>query len=194
MSRSATAFLLVCCLFIFINCNDSVNEQHAKQTAEDTSLFFPVHDYFLQQIHTVDSLNAFKKIITKNNSGEQTSDLSTFEFKSLAANFIEVNIAAPEIKKYYIENIFFDASTNSYAFNYTSKNKDLPVESIDVLLDPATQIVKRIFINKSYISADTIITEKLGWKHNENFTIHVYKKVNDSIVETQQKTILWNNF
>jgi len=96
------------------------------------------------------------------------------------------------IKKYYKESIFNDISTGSNTFTYTSVNKNLPLQTIDILLDTSSDIVKRVFITKSFVKGDSAITEKLGWKTDRSFTITRLLQLPGKKETTQQINVLWS--
>src|SRR5438128_10435487 len=111
-------------------------------------------------------------MITNINGQKDSAAINTEQFNKLVEPFLENNIADTSVKKYYRQSVFQDLTTGSYTFNYTSINSSLPVQNLYVLLDTATQAVKRVFISRFKIKGDSTITEKLSWKNDNRFIIN----------------------
>src|SRR5437016_487987 len=150
MKKGVLIFLLFTCIIIIIaGCKNHTVARGMTETS-DTVHFFPVNEYFKEQIKDVDASAAsiYKITIDHNSNKRDSSVLSKQQFDEWAQSFLEYDISDRRIHKYYKENIFMDETTRSYTFNYTTMDSSLPLQSIDVLLDIDDQHVKRIFINK----------------------------------------------
>ena len=180
-------------LILFVACNNQPQmESKFKTVTSDTTQFYPLKNYLISQIKTVDkSEDKISKVTITD--GHKDSALITKEtFDLLAKNFIEFNIADSSVKKFYTQNIFLDQTTNSNTFTYTTNNEDLPIQSAEVLLDAASNDVKRIFFTVMAHSGDSSITKKMGWKNNSSFFINSIIQQKDKKETVQQTTVSWN--
>ena len=59
-------------------------------------------------------------------------------------------------------------------------------------MNETTQEVTRIFIRKSFLKGDTLITENAGWKTDANFYINTTKEIKDKNPVSQQLIVVWN--
>ncbi|MEP6845149.1 MAG: hypothetical protein ABI861_04070 [Panacibacter sp.] len=111
----------------------------------------------------------------------------------MAKPFLQDDINDTAIKKYYRESIFHDATTASNTFNYTSVNNNLPLQTLDVLLDTSTDIIKRVFITKRFVKDDSLFTEKMSWKTGQSFSINRIIQTTGNKEITQQINVKWNS-
>lgn len=185
--------IAVLVILSFIACNNnrqSVNE--SKLPSTDSSVFYPVKEYFITQLAHTDSLPNIVYTYSDSEDKKDSLIISHGRLRQLAQSFLEDDINNIKIKKYYRESIFHDESTGSNTFNYTSVNTNLPLQTIDILLDTATDVVKSIFITKSFSKGDTLLTEKMWWKTNRGFSINSVIQPAGKPVITQRVTVSWN--
>jgi hypothetical protein len=89
--------------------------------------------------------------------------------------------------------IFHDQTTKSFTLNYSTTNKDLEVQNIDVLLEEDGETVKRIFIRKFRSNNDSSSIEQLSWKPNTSFQIsRMVRETNDK-ENNYKTTVVWND-
>src|SRR4051794_3481054 len=174
----------------------SANDDDAKNKnlpSADSTVFYPVREYFLSQIKSVDS--SMPPIhMARTIDGQKNSTVINIEqFNKMAQPFLENNIADLSVKKYYRQSVFQDMTTSSYTFNYTSVNLSLPVQNLSILLDTTTQIVKRVFISKIKINGDSTITEKLSWKNDNSFLINRAIQLPKEKVIKEQISVVWHD-
>ncbi len=163
-----------------------------KTVTSDTAVFYPVKEYFLQQIREVDSSAGFIYKTTLENGRADSTALSKKQFDSLAQFFLRYDISDKRVRNYYKENIFLDETTHSYTFNYTAADDLLPLKRLDVLLDVGSTQVKRVFITISETVDGYEVTDKAGWKTGDRFFINGITDRGGS-TSVQQNTIVWRN-
>ncbi|MGI8952756.1 MAG: hypothetical protein ACR2FN_14365 [Chitinophagaceae bacterium] len=187
-------FFVLMNIIFFISCKQTSTEKETKKTSsKDTTTFFPVADYIQQQIKLVDSTPYFMYLISIRNGKKDSSQINTHQFDSLVQPFREIDISNPSIKKNYTESVFEDKSTQSYTLTYSTNNKSLSTQNIDVLLNEENQQVKRIFINCFYDNNDSAITQKLGWKSFHSCSIIRIIQYKNGKQSTEQNLIVWND-
>ena len=179
-----------------IACNEPASEVKAPPGKEAAAEIFPVSFFFRQQIKEVDSLGlpTVKYSITGNR--KDTVAISIEEFKALAREFIESDISKPPLRDQYKETNFADQSIPSITLTYATANAQLPVQRIDVILDPNPVVddkVKTIYIEKKETANDTLIYKKLYWKSDKNFQVITSKTTAGKKEMVSQVKVAWDN-
>src|SRR6266487_351452 len=178
---------------IMLSCKENNKPGNDKLPSADSTVFYPVQEYFLSQIKSVDSAAPVIRMVTNINGQKDSVTISTEQFNKTAQTFLENNIADTAVKKYYRQSIFKDETTGSYTFNYSSVNLSLPVQNLNVLLDTLTQTVKRVFISRINIKGDSTITEKLSWKNDNSFLINRIVQLPHDKETTLQISVVWHD-
>ena len=166
--KSVFIACIVC--VIAIGCNNNKVSTNAGNISSDTTSFYPIAAYFNNQLKHFDSLDARYSIVTTDGTIKDSIIADGASIRTLVHSFIESDISDSIQKKNYKESVFRDAGTSSFNINYTPLNTLVPVRNIDILMDEQTSLIKRIFIRKQYLVADTTVTEQLSWKTNEGFS------------------------
>lgn len=167
----ALSILFCTALLIFVtSCGNRTNTT-IPTYQNDSIVFFQVNDFFANQVGAVHKTPYYIYRTISVDGKTDSLPITVNTFDSLAAIFSRYDISNKAIKKYYKESAFNDESTHSITLNYSTQNKDLPVQGVDVLLNQETQAVKRIFITLVENVHDTVFLYKLSWKSNENFFI-----------------------
>ncbi len=183
---------------ITISCKNNKENKATKATTPtntvDTSHFFDTKSFFQTEIKDVTTTPYFMYIITtRDEKKKDSSHLTTTEFVRLAQEFLAQDITQKELKPSYKEDVFRDLSTKSITFSYSTKNKDLDVQNIDVLLDEESNKVKFIFIRSQKISKDSTIITQLNWKRAKNFLINRAVLKSDGTKYSTQQFVSWDN-
>jgi hypothetical protein len=180
-------------VFILFGCKTQPDKKTAIQQFDNTNIqFYPVVQQIDSQIHQVVTTPYY--LYEKRTIGNVTDSvaINTLQFKKLASEFLHSDISDNTVKKFYKETVFSDLTTKSITLNYTTNHPDLRVRSIDVLLDEETQLLKRIFINKTYVTGDSTIEFKLGWKANRSFSLNKITTLKTGKQLVEQHLVVWN--
>jgi hypothetical protein len=175
------------------SCNNKSNIKEDIYPSTDSSIFYPVHEYFITQILKADSISNIRYTYVDSDNKKDSAIIDFTKFKELASPFLKDDINDSSIKKYYRESIFHDVTTASNTFTYTSVIDTLPLQTLDILLDTTTDNVKRVFIAKNFRKEDSIVTEKMGWKTGESFFINRIILLPGNKETTQQITVSWSS-
>ena len=151
-------------------CNNSKAPSTNNATTPDTTSFYPIATYFSGQLKHFDSSKAKYRLVTTEGTKKDSMLVTSAAIQELVHSFVAADISDSIQKKNYKESVFRDAGTASFNINYTPLNTLVPVRNIDILMDEQTSLIKRIFIRKQYLVADTTVTEQLSWKTNEGFS------------------------
>ncbi|MEO5997908.1 MAG: hypothetical protein ABIN89_14275 [Chitinophagaceae bacterium] len=179
-----------CCL---IACNNNNSKQPLVEEA--THDFFPVNNFLKGQVHEVDSLKPpVYKYSTINNKTD-TILLTPDEFNSLAEEFMKPDMNDPSIKRFYKETSFADQSIPNITFTYSTLNKDLTLQRMDVIIHPDPILddqVQSVYLEKITKSNDILIVKKLYWKTSKNFQIISSRQAGDHPAIISQIKVVWN--
>lgn len=184
-------FLLLPSLF-FYSCKQNEKHVTTRQAAKnDTTKFFQVTNYIRNQIAEVNKTPYYIYKITVTNGKKDSSSINTSVFNQLSAKFLQPDINDNELKRNYTESIFHDQTTKSFTISYTTTDKQLEIQNIEVLLREDGETVKRIFIRKFYNYSDSSAIEQLSWKPGQSFQIN--RLVQNSNKENSYQTdVVWN--
>jgi hypothetical protein len=155
-------------------------EKQTAQTRQDTipandtaNTFFPVAEYLETEILHVDSVPlALKKFTTIDNRTD-SAFIQVPEFNTLAKQFLPQELHDGRFEKDYTETSFSDKSTQSITFTYSTAHEELPLKRVDVQTIPhnGAQKVRSIYLEKNYLSGDSLITQKMYWRAGKSFQI-----------------------
>lgn len=191
MTRS---FLLLSAVLLAASCQQNATKNTQEQKSDSVNIF-PVTSFIEGQIHMVDSFQLpTLKYITVN-SKTDTSLISLDEFKQLAQEFFHPDVNNPKLAGEYKESNFADQSIKGVTFNYTTDNKDLEVQRVDVVVSAsavANDKVRSIYIERQHVGGDTITHKKLYWRTDKNFQIITTKQVGEQAPLVSVMKVEWN--
>ena len=180
-------------LLIFIVCCKQKISTLQKASNSDTVHFYQVEQFISSQVADVNKTPYYIYQKSEINGKEDSTHINSRQFGQLAQHFIKPDISKEPLKKEYIETVFFDQNTKTYTLNYSTKNKELEVQNIDVLLKDDATTLKRIFIRKFFnYNTDSSAIEQLSWRPNEQFMISRVVQIPRQKEKIYQSTIVWN--
>ena len=173
--------------------NKPPDAQAAGKTV-DSSTFYDVKGFFLSEIKDVSTTPYFLySITTQDEKKRDSAHVTTTTFVQLAQEFLAQDITQKELKPFYKEDIFRDLSTKSITFSYGTKNKNMDVQNIEVLVDEETNKVNFVFIRTQNVTKDSTIITQLNWKRSKNFLINRAVIKSDGSKHSTQQFVSWNN-
>lgn len=195
-----TEFLFAGCLLLLSACGNhqqpAAAASNTPKTDSVTDKFFPIADYLRSEISNVDTAPL---VIMKFQTVRQKTDttyLTPNEFNQLAANFLTPELNADSLEKNFLENSFSDKTTGYLTFTYSPKDKEQPLQRIDVLLSPSrggTNKVKSIYLERVAKESDTLMIKKMFWQAGHNFQVITSLQPAGKKSETRQVKVVWNN-
>lgn len=190
MNRS---FLFLIIFFLAAGCKTS-NKKNTQTEKQEVAIF-PITSFIEGQLHLVDSFQLpVQKYITVN-SKTDTALISIPDFKQLAQEFLHPDINDPQVSKAYKENSFADQSIKGVTFTYTTEDKDMEIQRVDVVVSAspvANDKVRSIYIEKQYASGDTAINKKLYWRADRNFQIITIRQLGEQPPLTSVMKVEWD--
>jgi hypothetical protein len=181
------------------------NQAHPASAANETdslaakdsasTLFFPVGDYLETEILYVDSTPLAVKRYTIQKERTDSAYIQPAEFNTLAREFLLPEFKDGSFQKNYTETSFVDKSTHSATFTYSTTDKTLPLQRVDVITVPGVRAnkVKSIYIQKIIRTGDTAVVKKLYWRAGRNFQILTRTNVPGMPSVEKQVRVVWNN-
>ena len=195
MKQLLRLFLLL--LVIISACKTKKAEQAAPAEPTnnyDTSTFYDIKGFFESELKDVNTTPYFiYSKVTFDNHKKDSTPIKTKDFIKLAQPFLEKDITKKEIKHFYKEDVFRDLSTKCITFSYSTKNKELEIQNIDVLLNEETMSVKFVFIRTNQTIGDSNIITQMSWKTGKNFLINKTVIKSDGTKSITQQYVCWNN-
>lgn len=184
---SAVIFIL-----LISGCKQTGNTGKGTSTGVDTAKYFQVPAFIEKDIKEVNTTPFFMYKIETAGDRRDSAAIDKNQFNHLSSTFTKTDLNNEDIKQYYTESIFEDRTTKTFTINYSTTNKDLEVQNVDVLLKEDGQTVKRIMIRKFYNYTDSTAIEQLSWKPGESFQVVRSVQKADNTESIKQTMVVWN--
>jgi hypothetical protein len=140
-------------------------------SAEQT--FFPVAGVLESEIRQIDTTPvAIRKYITGNGHTD-SGFVKPAEFHALAMQFVVPEFRNGQFEKSFTETSFIDNATRDATFTYSTTDKDLPLQRVDIVTVPHGQEhqMQSIYIERNRISGDSSILDKMFWRAGREFQL-----------------------
>jgi hypothetical protein len=195
-------FLVIAGLVVLtLACNEKKPDAPDKSTTtgqQDTSAaqpYFPLASFLRSEIQYVDSLPVGIKKYTTAGKQQDSGYIRLEEFHRLSAEFLSPEIGDSAFKTNFTETSFFDKSSNTATFLYTSKNQNTAVRRADVITAKGDiyDEVQSIYVEKSREAGDTTITKKMFWKPKRNFQIITLIAAKNEKPKNELVKVVWDN-
>jgi len=183
-------FILI--LYLLYACRPNESRTITSEATNDTTHFFEIVRYIKTQISEVNKTPYFIYKIDITDGKKDSTTINTSVFNQISERFLRPNINDVDLKKHYTENIFHDQTTKSFTISYTATDKELEIQSIEVLLQEDGQTVKRLFIRKFFNYKDSSAIEQLSWKPGESFQINRLVQKPGNKENSYLTNVVWN--
>jgi hypothetical protein len=183
--------------------NSSGQPDPASSASSDTAVklsdtaqknFLPVAGYLRTEISYVDStpLAILKYTIQGNRT--DSSFIPPAQFDQFAREFLMPELAQADLEKNYVESSFQDETTGYLTFSYAPRDRNLPLQRIDVLTTPdkGSNKVSSIFLERITRIADTLVTKKMYWKAGHSFLVITSLQSSKKDPVVRQTKVVWN--
>lgn len=159
---------------------------------DDTTKFFQLSQYLQGQIKEINATPFFIYKIDIINDHKDSTPINTAMLNQLSQQFLRPDINDEKIKQYYKESIFEDQTTKNFTISYSTTNKELELQNVEILLDENGETVKRIFLRKFYNYPDSSAIEQLSWKPGESFQVNRSVQRPGKTETSRQTLVVWN--
>ncbi len=192
--KNFSAFVFAGGLLLAGACGNHTSPVPSSPKVDSTgSAFLPVADYLRGEISYVDSTPlAIRQYITRNNRLD-SAFIRQGDFNRLAAEFLAPELDPDSFPKNYKESSFMDKTTGYLSFTYSTQNKALSLQRVDVLVAPgaATDNIKSIYLERIFPVGDTTVTKKLFWQTGTSFQIFTSKRLSGGAPLEDQLKVVW---
>ncbi|MEP6616295.1 MAG: hypothetical protein ABJA57_06925 [Ginsengibacter sp.] len=183
-------------LFIFvIGCSNRKKITVPEETGKAAPVFFPITTYLEGQISEFGQLQITPLKITTLNEQVDSSWLKTADLPLIAEPFLHPFIDSAILCKYYNESSFLDQTINSITLAYDPKSLQedpLSLKSLAVYIDPQSNKVTRIFIEKIVPENKSTHLQQLTWKTGRWFKITTITETAGKVPEIKEEKVIWN--
>jgi hypothetical protein len=185
--------LIISAFGLLLACKN--HEQKTTEAKQEKKNFFPVADYLNSEIGYVDSLPLkMVKYVTVNKKTDSML-IKLAEFDSLAREFIPVELKDSSFQENFDESSFFDQTTNSLTFTYSTKNDKLELRRVDVLANHTTGFdkVRSVYLEKDMVQNNISVLKKMYWRSKKSFEIiTIFQPLNQPQVTNHLK-VVWDD-
>lgn len=173
-------------------CKQSKKQQNTNSSAiSDTSKFYPLDNFFAEQIKYVDLRNFVIQKTISVDSFKTTKIIDKEIFLIDASKILYLSKKFTLNKQLYKEVVYQDLSTDSYTINYTAINASTPLQRIDILLSEETKIIKRVLMREVNKANGIVTTQQINWEADHQFQFTVSKE-NEGRITNEVILISWN--
>ena len=188
-----TAFFLAAILLLADACTSPQPPPALKEDSTGTA-YLPVADYLRAEISYVDSTPlAIQKFIIRDNRRD-SSFIQQGEFNRLSKEFLLPELMPDSFRKNYSESSFMDKTTGYLSFTYSTLDKKLPLQRVDVLAAPGASMnkVKSIYLQKRFSTGDTTVVQKMFWQTGRSFLILTSLQIPGKPTVEHQLKVVWD--
>jgi len=158
--------------------------------------YFPVLDYMRGEVRMVDSFaTAIRQYVTVNgrtDSGFITPD----QFRNIMQEYLSADLSKENFERYYMESSFFDEGTQTSTFTYSTKNDELEVHRVDVLVQGTETYdkVSSIYLEKFSANDDSSVIKKVLLRNGASVVINSEVTKGNAAPVVRQEKLVWNDF
>jgi hypothetical protein len=182
------SLLLACMVLQLVSCSGN---KEKKFEQKDKS-FYPIGSFIRSELALVDSLPIAVFKYTIKDQKTDTQLLEKPAFRKIAETFLTPDITVDPMKKKYKETVFMDETINTVTFSYVTEDTSAEIQKIDVFINPETDKVKNIYVEKIIRGRDSIITQKMIWIAGKHFQVSTMVTHKDKAEETLQEKFSWD--
>ncbi|HTR30701.1 MAG TPA: hypothetical protein VMH27_15625 [Puia sp.] len=175
-------FALACIAGATLFCAACTHHPHANPGGQADSLshpdtakndYFPIAEELESEIREVDSTPVAIKRIVIANGRRDSAFIKPAEFNVLAMQFIPAELRDGRFEKEFTETSFMDNATHAATFTYSANNNDLSLQRVDIVATPrgANHQVQSVYLEKTRVSGDSSILEKMYWRSRHRFQV-----------------------
>lgn len=183
--------LAILVVISFTDCKPKEKPKENVAAKETKKEFLPVIEFLAGEIKHVDTVPYTLVKYTTINEHTDSVIINRPEFRNMTNEFLEINIRDDKYKDSYDETSFADNSTGTASFTYVSRSPDLKLSKVDAYVNPESQKITRLYLERNYNNGDTAVTKKLLWQTTGNFIIITMKNINNKESVMQEK-IVWD--
>ena len=193
--------VLVCIAGGWLLCGACANHHQPSKTPSDSLSsdtaavpFLPIADLLGSEIRQIDTTPlAIWKFVTEKGRKDSVL-LKPAEFHALAMQFVVPEFRDGSFQKDFTESSFIDNATQAATFTYSTTVRDLPLQRVDVIVAPhgAAHQMKSVYLERTRISGDSSILEKMFWQAGNRFQVSSLIRIGHQSPVERQLLVIWN--
>ncbi|MET0298403.1 MAG: hypothetical protein ABW036_01535 [Flavitalea sp.] len=197
MKACFVPLILIC---LFTACADDVENNNPAAPATElpdstnkAKQFFPILDFMRGELKNIGTFATAIKTYTTIGNKTDSGYIKPEEFNSIMQEYLPAELNKENFERYYTESSFFDETTQTSNFTYSTKNDELDFHRVDVLVQGSETFdkVSSVFMAKfngnddSSVVKNMLLTPGKSVLVNSEITTRGKK-------ETRQDKYLWN--
>ncbi|HEX4956724.1 MAG TPA: hypothetical protein VFV46_00995 [Lacibacter sp.] len=183
MQKSFWSFVLIY-LFTIGSCSDKPSKEKAG--------FMDVAGYLKGQLAYLDTVPlALLKTTLQDTVYTDSVFIQKAQLRTAITPYLQSQLDKEQFESSFEETSFLDASINTVTLTYNAINNNLPIQRIDVYVDPETEQIKRVYLVRQELKKDTSVSQQLLWRHNSGCTFITTYQTKQQEFTTNEK-ISWN--
>jgi hypothetical protein len=156
--------------------------------------YFPVADILESEIRQIDTTPvAIRKFMIANGRTD-SGFIKPAEFHVLAMQFVAPEFRDGRFEKEFTESSFIDNATQAATFTYSTTNRDLSLQRVDVIAVPkgAGHEVKSVYLERNRVSGDSSVLDKMFWRAGKQFQVISLIRVKGGPPIQRQLIVSWD--
>ena len=158
--------------------------------SEDGS-FYPALSVISSEMHALDSLPLAVIRYSGKGTETDTSIVEKPDFKTIAELAFSPDISKPPLNRLYREEVFLDQTLNRVVLRYGTEEPDAVVSLLEITLDPDSEKVRSMYIEKQVRRGDTMRTVKSVWTVGRQLQTSVIGRVGDKPLPDVKERFVW---
>ncbi len=152
---------------LFLSCGDAAEEGSGQENKD----FYPVSAHIHAELALIDSLPVAVFLYREEGGRKDTTIVDKQAFRALAESIPQPDITQDPLKKSYTESVYMDATLNLVTMSYTPKTESGEIRKIDVYINPDTEKVKSVYVEKRVTGGDSTVVRKMVWTSGQQLQV-----------------------
>jgi hypothetical protein len=197
-------FFILSLAILLFSCNNSpkVSTQPDKNNTDTTqeekpTTFFPVTSFLKGQLVALDSIPFTPIVYTIVNDKTDSLWLKKDQLKIFLAPFFSFTIDSTNLLKYFKETKFNDQTLNAITLAYEPLGQlpdTIELRSWNVYIDPTSENVRSIYIEKQFKENGQSYTQQLIWTTEKSAKIiTILNESNGDTKLLKEQKIIWSD-
>jgi hypothetical protein len=160
-----------------------------KEASEES--FYPALSVIWADTKALDSLPLAVIRYREDESGTDTSIIEKSDFKRLSLDALSPDISKPPLSRFYREEVFMDRTLDRVVIRYSTEEPKAEIRLLELTLDPDSEKVRSIYVEKQSRIDDTLQTSKMIWSVGRQFQINLIRRVGNNPLHPVSERYVW---
>jgi hypothetical protein len=173
-------------------CHRDQGGDGAPGAGKDTTSYETVHDFLAAQLKGLDSTRPSLTLYDTHNGKADSSLISPAALRALTLPFLNVQ-AGPWSSTLYNRSTFEDSVHHLRIISYEAAADTLPLNRMDVSVDPDTREIRRLYIQVVEGGPDSTVRNQLIWKAGQSCTLITTVDKNGYTQGIHTQRVVWDS-